>query len=984
MYFKTSYEDAFDDLLMYLKGKYPEKLFNMDGIGEQTDMSKFSRKFFSSKVTADASIDANANVDDVSVIAYHSELPKPYFKINSYYMLWKELKRLYSLGVANDIIEKQITGDIYINDVHGIGGALPYCYNYSTYDIMTKGLPMIKKIKSIPPKHLYSFKSQLEQFTIIAANSTLGAAGLADMLVVMSYYVKNILNTLSDAHFSFKSKEDAWKYIEETLVSFIYTINQPTRGNQSCFTNISIYDDVFLNSLKEDYLFPDGTNLDVDIAKKVQELFLIVMNKELTRTPITFPVTTACVSVDDESNILDENFVKTIARYNKDFGFINIFCGKSSVLSSCCFKGSQKVLTKSSSGVSHLTFEELSKPEKHEDYRRNMTIFHNGSWAKGRIIKTESKDLYKITTVNNKEIIVTTDHLNPTLRGDISTKDITNEDYLLFNTRELDSYPEKDLNLTYEQGVIIGAYLGDGSAEVKSENHSPDIHFSLNKDKYEALEPIIKKGMIQLGLNEKIVLRSQYNNVYPMSIISKGLYAFIKTWVHGNYCYEKELEINCLLQSFEFRKGILDGIYYTDGGNSNRIYTTSKKLSEQLEVLVTSLGKVSIINISDRTDEPVVIRGVEYNKNHPLYCIRWYEPKNKRSMKDVYKVRNNSIFFKVKSIEKIEKGSTDVYCFEMTNTEEPYFTLPNGVITHNCRLRSDKSNEYFNSFGSGSSKIGSLGVCSINLPRLAFKHESDDTLNKFYNELSELVNICAKVNNAKRKLVQKRIDNGNHPLYELGFIDIQTQYSTVGINGFNECIEILGKDILTKEGQELGLNIIDVINKENDKCASRYKTAHNCEQIPAENVSIKLAQKDELLKYNNKYDIYSNQFIPLVTEADLLDRIYLQGLFDKHFSGGAIAHLNIDSPIKDEEQIVSLIKTCAKQGVVYFAINYNLQECELGHMSVGKNDNCNVCGSIIVNNYTRVVGFLVNTKNFHSVRRELDYPNRIWYKGERL
>lgn len=633
-YFKITYDQEFDDLFMYLRAKYPKHLFDLDGIGEQTDMSKFSKKFFSVNTTADASIDANANVDDISVIAYHTELPKPFFRFNSYYMLWKELKRLYSLEIANSIVEKQLIGDIYINDFHGIGGALPYCYNYSTYDIMIKGLPMVKKVKSLAPKYLYSFKSQLEQFVTIASNSTLGACGLADMLISMSYYVKNILNTKSDAGFEFSTTESCWKYVKENIVSFVYTINQPMRGNQSPFTNISIYDDNFLNQMKDDYLFPDGTTVDVELVKELQILFMQTMVEELRRTPLTFPVQTACFSVDKDGNLLDEKFAHLIANMNKEFGQINIYCGDSATLSSC------------------------------------------------------------------------------------------------------------------------------------------------------------------------------------------------------------------------------------------------------------------------------------------------------------------------------------------------------------CRLRSDKTNEYFNSFGSGSSKIGSMGVVTINLPKLAFKNINN--IESFRNELKILVSDCAKINNAKRKLVQKRIDNGNHPLYSLGFIDINTQYSTVGINGFNECIEIMGKDILTEDGQIFGLNIIDAINEENDKQSKIYKSAHNCEQIPAESVSIKLAQKDRLLKYNDKYEIYSNQFIPLVINADMLDRIKLQGLFDKHFSGGAIAHINVESPIQDEEKIVDLIKYCAKMGVVYWAINYNLQECKNSHMSVGKNDTCSICGSEIINNYTRVVGFLTNVKNWHQVRREKDYPNRQFYKGENV
>lgn len=634
MYIRVTYEQEFDDLLMYLKSKYPQKLFDLEGIGDQLDLNKFSKKFFSVSTTADASIDANANVDDISVIAYSTELPKPFFKVNSYYMLWKELRRLYGLEVANEISERQLIGDIYINDFHGIGGGLPYCYNYSTYDIMTKGLPMVKKIKSIPPKYLYSFKSQLEQFTIIAANSTLGATGLADMLLVMSYYVKNILNNLSDAKFKFATKEDAWKYVKENLVSFIYTINQPMRGNQSCFTNISIYDEVFLASLKNDYIFPDGSDLDIELVKELQNLFLSIMNDEMSRTPITFPVTTACFSVDKDKNILDKEFVHFIAKHNQKYGFINIYCGSSSTLSSC------------------------------------------------------------------------------------------------------------------------------------------------------------------------------------------------------------------------------------------------------------------------------------------------------------------------------------------------------------CRLRSDKNNEYFNSFGSGSSKIGSLGVVTINLPRLAFKYSNDEET--FHKELTHLTQICSRINHAKRKLVQKRIDNGNHPLYTLGFINIDTQYSTVGINGFNECVEIFGKNILEQDGIDFGLRVIKTINIENDRCSKQYKTPHNCEQIPAESVSVKLATKDRLLKYQDKYNIYSNQFIPLVTKANVLDRIKLQGVFDEHFSGGAIAHINVDTAIEDLSQIENLIETCAKMGVVYFAINYVIAECEHGHMVVTNGDKCTVCGGKIENKFTRVVGFLTNVRNWNQTRREEDFPNRQFYKGENI
>lgn len=78
-----------------------------------------------------------------------------------------------------------------------------------------------------------------------------------------------------------------------------------------------------------------------------------------------------------------------------------------------------------------------------------------------------------------------------------------------------------------------------------------------------------------------------------------------------------------------------------------------------MEVLITSLGLNSIINKSDRTGEVAFEEnGKQYIRKYPLYCVRWYNPKNKRSMKDVYIVKNNSIYFRINSIEKVEYKKT--------------------------------------------------------------------------------------------------------------------------------------------------------------------------------------------------------------------------------------------------------------------------------------------------------------------------------------
>jgi ribonucleoside-triphosphate reductase len=639
-----SYQPEFKELMIKLEDKYGKEIFEQNGLGRQLDISQTSKQFFKAITTADVSVDANANVADQSVISHKIETSKPFHLLNSYYRLWKEIKKNRNKDYADKLIEAQITGELYVNDFAGFSSAMAYCFNYSTFDTAINGIPNVFDGRggSKPPKSLMAFLGQIELFSLIAGNSTLGATGLADLLIVISIYMDKILRTSKDAHFTLGNVEDSWQYLESILTGFIYRLNQPYRGSQSLFTNVSVYDKYFLENMIGSYVLDideEFYSATIENVQKVQDIYLNIMNREMARKPITFPVTTACFAVDDDKKILDQSFKYYIANQNLKFGFINIYSGKSSTLSSC------------------------------------------------------------------------------------------------------------------------------------------------------------------------------------------------------------------------------------------------------------------------------------------------------------------------------------------------------------CRLRSEQDNEYFNSFGSGSTKIGSLGVVTGNLPQLAvcatrFETESMSGVSArevFLNWLKELVIDCQEINQAKRSIIKRTILAGRQPLYTYHYMDIKKQYSTFGVVGLYESLKILELDITSDEGQDYVLNILDVINTTNAELQKRFKSPHNCEQIPAENVAVKLAKKDRLLGFNDSYSLYSNQFIPLTERVNMLDRIELQGKFDSHFSGGALAHLNVDQKIKDEKLMADLIETCANRGVVYFAINYVLQECENGHMSVGNVDICPICGGEIVGKFTRVVGFLTKIANWIKERRELDFPNRQFY-----
>ena len=297
--------------------------------GFDTNIAEFTDRYRKSDSVADASIDPNANVGSRSIITYMHEAVKPFFKEESFRLLANEL------GDHAYLLDSVVSGDLYLHDAWNVN--LPYCYNYSMLDIAWRGLPFSERIQCDPPKHLYAFKSQVEQFVVYAANSTLGATGLADLLIVLALYAEKIYQTKKDAHFTFKTIRDIDNYLKETMVSLIYTLNWEYRGNQSAFTNVSLFDKEFLKDLLPHYSLPDdGEPSSIKHVMKIQAMFMDAMNEVMDRTAITFPVLTACFAVSDKRKIVDKAFARLVSQKNVRHGMINIYSGKTSTLSSCC------------------------------------------------------------------------------------------------------------------------------------------------------------------------------------------------------------------------------------------------------------------------------------------------------------------------------------------------------------------------------------------------------------------------------------------------------------------------------------------------------------------------------------------------------------------------------------------------------------------------------------------------------------------------
>ena len=881
------------------------------------------------------------------------------------------------------------------------------CASISLYPFLLDGL---KKLggSSGAPKHADSFIGGIINLLFMVAAQFAGAIAIPEFITYFDHFLRvdygeDYISHLEDVVDAFGNRNETLRTrIFDWFQQFIYSINQPAgaRNYQSPFTNIAYFDEYYFKSIFKDFVFPDGDEPKWETTKELQKLFMRWFNEERTKEVLTFPVETANCLVGKDGKYKDDEMADFFAEmWSKGHSFFMYQSDSVDALASCCFSKDQKVLARSNNhGVTKVyydTFENIGKTLDGPN-RMQFKIFHNGSWCEGTKIILPNRPMYKITTSNKKEIIVSDNHIHPTIRGNIPTTEFTTNDYLMFNTRALDAVPEQDLHLTYEQGFTVGAFLGDGSFGATSVLTDGSeviygINFSQNIHKYDKCIEMVNAANHQLGGESSCKLNEIYNNVYPVRISSKALVDFIVRWTNwerGTNAHTKELNMECLLQSVEFRRGILDGWYNTDGGNSNRCYTVSPKLAENMEVLITSLGMSSIVDITDRTDEPMCVRGETFHRNYPLYTVRWYDSRNKRSMGNVYKVVNNSIFFKITSIEPVDYDG-DIYCFEMKNNDEPYFTLPNGIITHNCRLKNEIEDNVFSyTLGAGGVKTGSKCVITLNINRITqdWYLEYKETNISLKEYIGNIVGRVHKYLNAWNEKLWDDFRADMLPVYREGFIDLDKQYLTVGVNGIVEGAEFLrglgdscpedfrGIDIdpFNDGYREFVHQTLGKIRSDN-KAAKTTHTMYNLECVPGENLSAKLYswdKKDGYVVPENRV-LYNSYFYPVEEDISPLKKFYYQGEgFATECDGGVANHVALDAHLT-KEQYRRLMEVAVKAGCNYWTYNIPNTVCnECDNIDKRMLKACPKCGSTNIDYATRIIGYLKRISNFSAVRQE--------------
>lgn len=320
----------------------------------------------------------------------------------------------------------------------------------------------------------------------------------------------------------------------------------------------------------------------------------------------------------------------------------------------------------------------------------------------------------------------------------------------------------------------------------------------------------------------------------------------------------------------------------------------------------------------------------------------------------------------------------------------PYFSnfinsdmSPDDVRSMCCRLRLDKRE--LKSRGGGlfgaNPLTGSIGVVTINLPRLGYESISEEDL---FNRLSLLMNMAKNSLEIKRKVIEKLTAQGLYPyskfylrhLYKKNSRYWDNHFSTIGLIGMNECcINFLGQELISKEGHQLAQKIMDFMRDRLQDFQEETSHIYNLEATPAEGTSYRLARIDkaqysdiivanELNVQQGAEPYYTNSSqLPVGYTDDLFEALRLQDDLQVKYTGGTVFHTFIGERQLSAEAVKKLIaKIFTHFKLPYLTLSPTFSICpEHGYLygehqlcpkcqATGKNQTCSV--------YSRIVGYL--------------------------
>ncbi len=324
------------------------------------------------------------------------------------------------------------------------------------------------------------------------------------------------------------------------------------------------------------------------------------------------------------------------------------------------------------------------------------------------------------------------------------------------------------------------------------------------------------------------------------------------------------------------------------------------------------------------------------------------------------------------------------FASEMYSEGHSFFTYMSDnadSLSSCCRLRNEiQDNGFSYTLGAGGVSTGSKSVLTINLNRCiqyAVNHKMD------YREyLSDIIDLCHKVQLAYNENLKKFQKCGMLPLFDAGYINMNRQYLTIGVNGLVEAAEFMGLTINDNpDYKHFVQEVLGLVEKYNKQYRTK-DTLFNCEMIPAENVGVKHSKWDREDGYFVPRDCYNSYFYIVEDDSlSIIDKFKLHGApYIEHLTGGSALHMNLEEHLS-KAQYRQLLCVAAKEGCNYFTFNIPNTICnDCGHIDKRYLHECPACHSKNVDYMTRIIGYLKRVSNFSAARQE--EAHRRYYAGD--
>ena len=333
--------------------------------------------------------------------------------------------------------------------------------------------------------------------------------------------------------------------------------------------------------------------------------------------------------------------------------------------------------------------------------------------------------------------------------------------------------------------------------------------------------------------------------------------------------------------------------------------------------------------------------------------------------------------------------------FEMTSKYgTPYFSNyinsdmePSDIRSMCCRLRLDlrelrkKSGGYF---GSGES-TGSVGVVTINMPRIAYLSKDE---NDFFKRLDRLMDISARSLKTKRIVITKLLDEGLYPYTKRYLGTFANHFSTIGLVGMNEAAlnaNWIGKDMTYESAQEFTKKVLNHMRERLSDYQEEYGDLYNLEATPAESTSYRFAKHDKeqfpdiITANENGTPYYTNSsHLPVGYTSDIFDALDIQDELQTLYTSGTVFHAFLGEKLPDWKAAAALVKKIADNyKLPYYTLSPTYSICkDHGYLS-GEQYTCPICGGK-TEVYSRITGYYRPVQNWNDGKSQ-EFKDRKVY-----